>query len=53
MSVFGALSVQSTRIAAHHARWATLPLVTVPSAAITDQQIEQWTREAYEGCHED
>lgn len=36
------------RIAAHHARFACLPLVSVPSAAITDQQIEAWTREAYD-----
>ena len=45
MTVFGALS--ELRLAAHRARWAVLPLVTVPSAAITDAQIEQWSREEY------
>lgn len=32
---------------AHACRWAALPLVTVPSAAVTDGDTEAWSRESY------
>ena len=35
-------------IAAHNIRFAGLPLISVPSAAITDQQVNDWSAQDYE-----
>jgi hypothetical protein len=36
------------KIRAHACRWAMLPLTSVPSAAIDDEQIALWSSEMYE-----
>jgi hypothetical protein len=36
------------KIRAHSCHWASLPLTSVPSAAVTDEQTEAWSSEAYE-----
>ena len=35
------------KLKAHVDEWADLPTVTIPSAAITDQQTAQWSHEMY------
>jgi hypothetical protein len=33
---------------AHACRWASLPLTSVPSAAVSDEDTAQWSRESYD-----
>jgi hypothetical protein len=35
-------------IVRHMLRWAGLPLISVPSAAVTDEQTEAWSKELYD-----
>jgi hypothetical protein len=41
------------RLRAHALRWAGLATLTVPSAAVSDEDTEAWSKEAYEADLED